>query len=79
MVKQVKAEIDPQGNVKLDWQGFQGSNCLSESKRLHELLALRFGLVAVKETEFVAKPELQQAQAQEAQAQRQAEEVQYGE
>lgn len=57
MPKEVKAAIDKSGNVGLEWFGFQGSNCLSESKRLHEILAQRYGIKA-QETNFQAKPEL---------------------
>ncbi|HZT34655.1 MAG TPA: hypothetical protein VFA15_01955 [Nitrososphaera sp.] len=64
MPKEVKAAIDKNGNVGLEWSGFQGTQCLTESKRLHELLAARFGIKQGEELGFTAKPELLRADPQ---------------
>lgn len=40
MVKEIKVEIDEDGNVTLDINGVQGNSCLLETKALEEALGL---------------------------------------
>jgi hypothetical protein len=61
---EVRVTVNPDGTTKTDFSGFTGPTCLDEAAKLRQLLANRFG-IQVEETNFVAKPELQQAQEQQ--------------
>jgi len=37
-MKEIRIEIDKDGKVKILYQGFQGSQCFEEAKRLYMLL-----------------------------------------
>lgn len=70
MPKEVKVTINPDGTTTSDFSGFSGPSCLDAAEQLRKLLAERFGIQS-QETGFVAKPELQEAQEQQRNRQRQ--------
>lgn len=70
MPKEIAITIHPDGTTTSDFSGFQGPTCLDAAARLRDLLA-QFGITS-EQTGFEAKPELQNAQAEQA-SQRQQE------
>ena len=54
--------VNPDGTTKSDFEGYEGPSCLNAEEKLRALLAAQG--VHVHETNFVAKPELNQPEAQ---------------
>ncbi len=63
MLKEIAITVNSDGTTKTDFSGFQGLSCLDAAARLRELLA-QFGIQS-EQTGFDAKPELQNAQAEQ--------------
>ena len=69
----VVVTVNPDGSTRLDFVGYEGLTCLDAGHQLKALLA-SFG-VETEQTNFTAKPELQQEQELHYHPQKQTEEA----
>ena len=65
-MREVKVTVKSDGTTTTDFSGFVGPSCLDAAAQLRQLLATRYGIQS-QETNFVAKPELQQVQERQRQ------------
>lgn len=56
-MKEIQARIGPNGDITIEYAGFQGKACLKEGEQLRRLL--QASGVTVEETRFEGKPELE--------------------
>jgi hypothetical protein len=54
----IRVTVNPDGSTSIDFEGYEGPSCLDAGEKLKALLAAQG--VQVQQTNFVAKPELNQ-------------------